>query len=126
MLKVTSSLYTGIYFGFDTLRTMQYFSWGERSTYFAAPCMFFFVFFSFFLFYCNFSILIIIIILIINLGFECKRVISFIFILCDGMNNVELVLLFVTLRPFHEKHNWKLLTTIAGLADGRMLDMHGS
>ena len=35
MLKVTSSLYTRIYFGFDTLRTMQYFSWGERSTHFA-------------------------------------------------------------------------------------------
>ena len=54
MLKVTSSLYTWIYSCFDTLRTMQYFSWGERSTHFAAPCM---IFFFSFLFGCNFSIL---------------------------------------------------------------------
>ena len=47
MLKVTSSIYTSIYFGFDTLKTMQYFSWGEQSTHFFAPCMNFF--FSFFL-----------------------------------------------------------------------------
>ena len=40
------------------------------------------------------------------------------------MNNAELVILCVTLRPFHEKHNWKLLNTIAKLADGWMLDMH--
>ena len=51
---------------------------------------------------------------------------SFIFISCDGMNNLELVILFAVLRLFHEEHNWKLLSTIAGLADGRMLDMHGS
>ena len=50
---------------------------------------------------------------------------SFIFISCDGMNNVELVILFAILRLFHEEHNWKLLSTIAGLADGRMLDMYG-
>ena len=61
-----------------------------------------------------------------KLEFECKRVISFIFISCDGMNNAEFVILFVTLRPFHEKHNWKLLSTLAELADDRMLDMHGS
>ena len=36
-----------------------------------------------------------------KLEFECRRVISFIFISCDGMNNAEL-----------------------GLADDRMLDMH--
>ena len=62
-------------------------------------------FFFFFLFGCNFSIL------KKNkknkkrLEFECRRVISFIFISCDGMNNAELVILFVTLRPFHEKDN---------------------
>ena len=61
-----------------------------------------------------------------NLEFECIIVISFIFISCDGMNNVELVILFAILRLFHEEHNWKLLSTIAGLADGRMLDMHES
>ena len=59
-------------------------------------------------------------------SFECRRVISFIFISCDGMNNVELVILFVILRLIHEKHNWKLLSTIARLVDGWMLDMHGS
>ena len=48
------------------------------------------------------------------------------FISCDGMNNAELVILFVILRLFHEEHNWKLLSTIARLADGWMLDMHGS
>ena len=42
------------------------------------------------------------------------------------MNNAELVILFAILRPFHEKHNWKLLSIIAELADGRILDMHGS
>ena len=77
----------------------------------------------FFLFGCNFSIL--------KkkkktFEFEYRRVMSFIFISCDGMNNVELVILFAILRLFHEEHNWKLLSTIAGLADGRMLDMHGS
>ena len=87
---------------------MQYFSWEERFKLFAAPCMIFF----FFLFGCNFSIL-------LkkkkkNLEFECRRVISFIFISCDGMNNVELVILFAILRLFHEEHNWKLLSTIAG------------
>ena len=61
-----------------------------------------------------------------NLEFECRRVISFIFISCDGMNNAKLVILFFILRLFHEKHNWKLLSTIARLADGWMLDMHGS
>ena len=49
-----------------------------------------------------------------NLEFECSRVISFIFISCDGMNNAELVILFAILRLFHEEHNWKLLSTIAG------------
>ena len=98
---------------------MQYFSWGERSTHFAAPCMIFF----FFLFGCNFSILkkkkk--------NLEFECSKVISFIFISCDGMNNAELVILFAILRLFHEEHNWKFLSTIARLMDSWMLDMHGS
>ena len=39
---------------------------------------------------------------------------SFIFISCDGMNNLELVILFAVLRLFHEEHNWKLLSTIAG------------
>ena len=101
---------------------MQYFSWGEKSTHFVAPCMIFF----FFLFGCNFTI--------IkkkikkkkkkkHLEFECSRVISFIFISCDGMNNAELVTI---LRLFHEEHNWKILSTIARLADGWMLDMHGS
>ena len=108
MLKVTSSLYTWIYFGFDTLRTMQYFSWGERSTHFAGPCMIFF----FFLFGCNFSIQKIKNKIKINLEFECRRVINFIFISCDEMNNAELVILFVILRLFHEEHNWKLLSTI--------------
>ena len=61
-----------------------------------------------------------------NLQVECRRVISLIFISCDGMNNAELVILFVILRLFHEEHNWKLLSTIARLADGWMLDMHGS
>ena len=61
-----------------------------------------------------------------NLEFECRRVISFIFISCDGMTNAELVILFAILRFFHEEHNWKLLSTIAKLADGWMLDMHGS
>ena len=61
-----------------------------------------------------------------NLGFERRRIISFIFISCDGMNNAELVILFAILRPFHEKHNWKLLSIIAELANGRILDMHGS
>ena len=61
-----------------------------------------------------------------NLEFECRRVISFIFISCDGMNNTELVILFAILRLFHEEHNWKLLSTIARLADGWMLDIHGS
>ena len=55
-----------------------------------------------------------------NLGFECKRIISFILISYDGMNNAELVILFAIL------HNWKLLSIIAGLANGRILDMHGS
>ena len=44
--------------------------------------------------------------------FECRRVISFIFISCDGMNNAELVILFAILRLFHEEHNWKLLSAI--------------
>ena len=48
------------------------------------------------------------------------------FISCDGMNNAELVILFVILRLFHEEHNWKLLSTITRLADHWMLDMHGS
>ena len=61
-----------------------------------------------------------------NLEFECRRVIRFIFISCDGMNNAELVILFAILRLFHEEHNWKLLSTIAKLADGWMVDMHGS
>ena len=61
-----------------------------------------------------------------NLEFECRKVISFIFISCDGMNNAELVILFVILRLFHEEHNWKLLSIIARLADDWMLDMHGS
>ena len=97
---------------------MQYFSWGERSTHFVAPCMILF----FFLFGCNFSILK----RKKTFEFECRRVMSFIFISCDGMNNLELVILFAILRLFHEEHNWKLLSTIAGLADSRMLDMHGS
>ena len=59
-----------------------------------------------------------------KLEFECKRVISFIFILCDEMYNAELVILFAILRLFHEKHDWNLLSTIARLADGWMLDMH--
>ena len=91
---------------------MQYFSWGERSTLFATPCI---IFLSF----CSLKKK-------KNLEFECSRVISFIFISCDGMNNAELVILFAILRLFHEKHNWKLLSTIASLADGWMLDMHGS
>ena len=112
MLKVISSIYTSIYFGFDTLRTMQYFSWGERFKLFATPCMIFLSFFS-------------------KkkkkkLEFECSKVISFIFISCDGMNNAELVILFAILRLFHEEHNWKPLSIIARLADGWMLDMHGS
>ena len=125
MLKVTSSLYTWIYFCFDTLRTTQHFSWGERSTHFVAPCM---VFFSFFLFGCNFQFYKKIKNKkkIKNLEFECRRVISLILISCDGMNNAKLVILFVILRLFHEEHNWKLLSTIARLADGWMLDMHGS
>ena len=98
---------------------MQYFSWGERFMHFVAPCMIFF----FFLFGCNISILLK---KKKNLGFECRRIISFIFISCDGMNNAKLVILFAILRPFHEKHNWKLLSIIAELADGRILDMHGS
>ena len=89
---------------------MQYFSWGERSTYFS-----FFLVATFPLKKKK-----------KNLEFECRRVISFIFISCDGMNNVELVILFVILRLIHEKHNWKLLSTIARLVDGWMLDMHGS
>ena len=88
---------------------MQYFSWGKRSTYFS-----FFLVATFPLKKKK------------NLEFECRRVISFIFISCDGMNNVELVILFVILRLIHEKHNWKLLSTIARLVDGWMLDMHGS
>ena len=101
---------------------MQYFSWGEKSTHFVSPCMNFF-FFSFFL-VATFQFLkkkkkk--------NLEFECRRVISFIFISCDGMNNAKLVILFAILRLFHDEHKWKLLSTIAGLADGRMLDIHGS
>ena len=61
--------------------------------------------FFFFLFGCNFSIL------KKNkknkkrLEFECRRVISFIFISCDGMNNAELVILFAILILFHEEHN---------------------
>ena len=61
-----------------------------------------------------------------NLEFECKRVISFIFISCDRMNYVELVILFAILKLFHDEHNWKLLSIIAKLANGWMLDMHGS
>ena len=61
-----------------------------------------------------------------KLEFECSKVISFIFISCDGMNNVKLVILFAILRLFHEEHNWKFLSTIAMLVDGWMLDMHGS
>ena len=48
MLKVTSSLYTWIYFGFNTLRTMQYFSWGGEVYTFCCTLHDFF-FFSFFL-----------------------------------------------------------------------------
>ena len=97
---------------------MQYFSWEERFKLFAAPCMIFFSFFlvATFQFFKKKKIL----------EFECRRVISFIFISCGGINNAELVILFAILRLFHEEHNWKLLSTIAGLADGRMLDMHGS
>ena len=47
-----------------------------------------------------------------NLELECRRVISFIFISCDGMNNAELVIQFAILRLSHEEHNWKLLSTI--------------
>ena len=61
-----------------------------------------------------------------NLEFECRRVISFIFISCDGMNNAELVMLFAILRLFYEEHNWKFFSTIARLVDGWILDMHGS
>ena len=61
-----------------------------------------------------------------KLEFECSKVISFIFISCDRMNNAELVILFAILRLFHEEHNWKFLSTIARLVDGWMLDMHGS
>ena len=61
-----------------------------------------------------------------KLEFECRRVISLIFISCDGMNNAELVILFVILRLFHEENNWKLLSTIVRLADDWTLDMHGS
>ena len=50
----------------------------------------------------------------------------FFFISCDGMNNAELVILFSILRLFHEEHNWKLLSTIAKLADSWMLDIHRS
>ena len=82
---------------------MQYFSWGKRSTHFVAPWMNFF-----FLFGCNFSILK----KKKKIEFECRRVISFIFISCDEMNNAELVILFAILRLFHEEHNWKLLSAI--------------
>ena len=61
-----------------------------------------------------------------NLEFDCRRVISFIFISCDGMNNAELVILFAILRLFYEEHNWKFFSTIARLVDGWILDMHGS
>ena len=99
---------------------MQYFSWGEKSTHFVAPCMNFF-FSSFFLVATfQFSKK------KKKLEFECSKVISFIFISCDGMNNAELVILFAILRLFHEEHNWKFLSTIAMLVDGWMLDMHGS
>ena len=90
---------------------MQYFSWGERSTHFAAPCMIFLSFFSK---------------KKKKLEFECSKVISFIFISCDGMNNAELVILFAILRLFYEEHNWKFFSTIARLVDGWILDMHGS
>ena len=90
MLKVTSSLYTCSYFGFNILRTMQYFSWGERFKLFATPCMIFLSFFSK---------------KKKNLELECRRVISFIFISCDRMNNAKLVILFAILRLFHEEHN---------------------
>ena len=91
---------------------MQYFSWGERFKLFATPCMIFLSFFS-------------------KkkkkkLEFECSKVISFIFISCDGMNNAELVILFAILRLFHEEHNWKFFSTIAKLVNGWILDMHGS
>ena len=102
---------------------MQYFSWGEKSTHFVAPCM---NFFFLFLFVCNFSILKKKKKKKKNFEFECRRVISFIFISCDGMNNPELVILFAILRLFHEEYNWKFLNTIARLVDSWMLDMHGS
>ena len=97
---------------------MQYFSWGERSTYFAAPCMIFLSFFLVATFQFSKKKK--------KLEFECSKVVSFIFISCDGMNNAELVILFAILRLFHEEYNWKFLSTIARLVDGWMLDMHGS
>ena len=83
---------------------MQYFSWGEKSTHFVAPCMNFFFFFSFFL-VATFQFSKKKLKKKIKkkkLEFECSKVISFIFISCDGMNNAELVILFVILRLFHE------------------------
>ena len=35
-----------------------------------------------------------------KLEFECRRVISFIFISCEGINNAKLVILFAILRLF--------------------------
>ena len=98
---------------------MQYFSWGEKFTHFVAPCMNFFFSLSFWLQLFNSLTK-------KKLKFEYSRVISFIFISCDEMNNVELVILFAILRLFHEEHNWKFFSRIARLVDGWMLDMHGS
>ena len=100
---------------------MQYFSWGEKSTHFVAPCMKFFFFFSLSFWLQLFNSL-----KKKKLEFECSKVISFIFISCDGMSNAELVILFAILRFFHEEHNWKFFSTIAKLVNGWILDMHGS
>ena len=99
---------------------MQYFSWGEKSTHFVAPCMKIFFFFSLSFWLQLFNSL-----KKKKLEFECSKVISFIFISCDGMNNAKLVILFAILRLFHEEHNWKFFSTIARLVDVWMLDMHG-
>ena len=78
---------------------MQYFSWGEKSTHFVAPCMN--IFFSSFFLVATFKFSKKKLKKKIKkkkLEFECSKVISFIFISCDGMNNTELVILFVILR----------------------------